>query len=141
MSRELNLKSQEPNIKQYQNTNIQGSKRYDLEERTLNYAGRTNSYVNNLPRTISNLQNGKQLVRAAGSIGANYIEANEALSKKDFAMRVKISRKEARESRYCLQLTSPDNKQESEKFALIQESTELIKILSAIILKSSMFKV
>jgi len=42
------------------------------------------------------------LVRASGSVGANYIEANESLSKKDFLMRVKICRKEAKESRYWL---------------------------------------
>ena len=83
-----NDKSQAPNIKQYQNTKSQNSKRYDLEDRTLKYAKRINQYVKMLPKTIPNIENAKQLVRAAGSIGANYIEANEALSKKDFAMRI-----------------------------------------------------
>ncbi len=68
--------------------------KYDLEERCLNFAKRVNDYVNKLPRTIPNIENGKQLVRAAGSTGANYIEANEALSKKDFRLRIKISKKE-----------------------------------------------
>ena len=61
-------------------------KQYDLEERCFNFAKRVNVYVNKLPKTIPNIENGKQLVRAAGSVGANYIEANEAMSKKDFKM-------------------------------------------------------
>ncbi len=52
-----------------------------------------------LSRTIGNIEDGKQVVRASGSVGANYIEANESLSKKDFVMRIKICRKEAKESR------------------------------------------
>ncbi len=76
--------NQIPNFKQHN---------YDLEERTFSFAKRINRYVNKLPRTLSNVEVGKQLVRAAGSVGANYIEANEALSKKDFVMRIKISKK------------------------------------------------
>ena len=67
------------------------SKQYDLVERCLNFAKRVNIYVNKLSRTIPNIENGRQLVRTAGSVGANYIEANEALSKKDFLFRIKIS--------------------------------------------------
>jgi len=62
------------------------NKRYDLEERCLQFAKRVNAYVNKLPRSISNIENSKQLVRSGGSVGANYIEANESLSKKDFIM-------------------------------------------------------
>jgi hypothetical protein len=72
------------------------NKTYDLEERSFRFAKRINAYVKKLPRTICNIENGKQLVRSGGSVGANYIEANEALSKKDFIMRVKISKKEAK---------------------------------------------
>ncbi|RZJ56361.1 MAG: four helix bundle protein [Flavobacterium sp.] len=57
-----------------------------------------------LPRTIQTIEDGKQLVRSSGSVGANYIEANESLSKKDFCYRVKICRKEAKESIYWLTL-------------------------------------
>ena len=78
----------------------EGSKRYDLEERTLQFAKDVRAFVKSLPRTIANEQDIRQLVRASGSVGANYIEANEPLSKKDFVMRIKISRKEAKESRY-----------------------------------------
>lgn len=78
----------------------QNPKQYDLGERTLKFAKRVIAYVNELPKTISNIEIGKQLIRACGSVGANYLEAEEALSKKDFVMRIKISRKEAKESRY-----------------------------------------
>ena len=117
-------------------TKIQNSKQYDLEERTLNFAKRVNDYVNKLPKTISNVENGKQLVRSAGSVGANYIEANESLSKRDFVMRVKICRKEAKESRYWLILTQPLKDYLDEKNYLIQEATELMKIFGAILEKS-----
>ncbi len=72
---------------------ISNSKQYDLEERCLNFANRVNIYANKLSKTIPNIENEKQLVKSAGSIGANYIEANESLSKKDFKMRIKISKK------------------------------------------------
>src|ERR1051326_680960 len=77
---------------------------YDLEDRTLEFAKRVRTFVKQLPRTLSNTEDVKQLIRASGSVGANYIEANEALSKKDFLMRIKISRKEAKESRFFLRL-------------------------------------
>ena len=72
-------------------------------------------------------------------MGANYIEANEALSKKDFCMRIRISRKEAKESRYWLKLINVENNGmlEKERQELVQESTELVKILSSILEKSS----
>ncbi|KKW17107.1 MAG: hypothetical protein UY56_C0003G0007 [Parcubacteria group bacterium GW2011_GWA1_50_14] len=112
------------------------SKRYNLEERSLEFARRVNSYVRKLPKDIPNIENGKQLVCSAGSVGANYIEANEALSKKDFVMRVKISKKEAKESRFWLWLTEPLQEHRKEKDALIQEVTELMKIFGAILEKS-----
>ena len=46
----------------------------------------------------------RQLIRSSGSVGANYIEANESLGRKDFAMRIKICRKESKESIYRLRL-------------------------------------
>ncbi len=85
----------------------QSSKIYDLRERTLRFAKRVRNYVKNLPRTISNIEDARQLIKASGSAGANYIEAEEALSRKDFVMRSKISRKESKESAYWLELTEP----------------------------------
>jgi four helix bundle protein len=74
----------------------QNSKPYDLEERTLRFAKEIIQFVKTLPRALANNEVAKQVIRSSGSIGANYIEANEALSRKDFIMRIKISRKEAK---------------------------------------------
>ena len=119
-------------------TKNQNSKTYDLEDRTLAFAKKVRALVKKLPKTLSNIEDGKQLVRASGSVGANYIEANESLSKKDFIMRIKICRKEAKESRYWLRLLETNHKQEQEKTRknLINEATELMKIFGAILQKS-----
>jgi four helix bundle protein len=84
------------------------------------------------------LEDVRQLVRASGSIGANYIEANESLSKKDFLMRIRIARKEAKESRYWLELLDPgsDASVVASRQALVQEAIELMKIMAAILRKS-----
>jgi four helix bundle protein len=114
------------------------TKQYDLEERTYEFAKRVRAFLKKLPRSISNAEDSKQLARSSGSVGANYIEANEALSKKDFNMRAKISRKEAKESRFWLKLVDIENDVdlEREKRQLIQEATELTSIFGAIVRKS-----
>jgi four helix bundle protein len=113
-------------------------KQYDLEDRTFQFAKDIRVFVKRLPRNICNLEDGKQVVRASGSVGANYIEANEALSKKDFQLRIKICRKEAKESRYWLKLvdTGGDKSLETDRMNLIGESTELMKIFAAIMRNS-----
>ena len=120
-------------------TKIQNSKPiYDLEERTFQFAKAARLFVKTLPKTIANIEDGKQLVKASGSVGANYREANESLSKKDFSMRIKISRKEAKESAYWLRLIHETNnlKNADEAKSLIKEANELKKILSSILEKS-----
>jgi four helix bundle protein len=114
------------------------SKPYDLEERALEFAKRVRKFVKQLPKSIANQEDGRQLIKASGSVGANYIEANESLGKKDFRMRIKISRKEAKESRYWLRLvdTYDDKELEIERGYLIQESTELMNIFGSILQKS-----
>lgn len=114
------------------------TKMYDLEERTLNFSKKIRFFVKNLPKTIGNIEDGKQLIRSSGSVGANYIEANESLSKKDFLMRIKICRKEIKESRYWLNLldTRGNKLLENETSALIKEATELMMIFGSIIRKS-----
>ncbi|MCL5016175.1 MAG: four helix bundle protein [Patescibacteria group bacterium] len=108
------------------------SKSYDLEERTLGFAKRVRDYVRKLPKTISNFEYAKQLIRSSGSQAANYIEANESLSKKDFIFRVKISKKETKESLLWVRLTEPTKGQEAEKEYLLREAGELIRIFGAI---------
>ena len=114
------------------------TKQYDLEERTFEFANNVREFVKSLPRTVTNEQDIRQLVRASGSVGANYIEANESLSKKDFVMRIKISRKEAKESRYWLPLLDTGDKQSLDKtrVALIQEASELMNIFGSIVRRS-----
>jgi len=119
-------------------TKIQNSKPvYDLEERTLQFAKAVRLFVKTLPKTIANIEDGKQVVKASGSVGANYREANESLSKKDFLMRIKISRKEAKESAYWLRLIHETNNLDNADVAqsLMQEANELKKIFSSIIEK------
>ncbi len=114
------------------------TKTYDLEERTLEFAKSVRLFVKQLPKSTANVEDGKQVIRSSGSVGANYIEANEALSKKDFIFRIKICRKEAKESRYWLRLIDTDNSKtltgQCQKLA--KESQELMNIFGAILHKS-----
>ncbi len=110
---------------------------YDLGERTFLFAQEVRSLVKQLERTLANVEDARQLVRASGSVGANYIEANEALSKKDFAMRIKISRKEAKESGFFLRLLDNSAQPLDERRGkLVQESGELVSIFTAILRKT-----
>ncbi len=111
-------------------------KQYDLEGRTFKFASDCRDFITGLPRNLSNLEYSKQLIRSSGSVAANYIEANEALSKKDFIMRIKICRKEAKESRLWLRLVLVRNMMKKTQQDLIRESTELMKIFGAILEKS-----
>jgi four helix bundle protein len=113
-------------------------RRFDLEERSLAFARQVVAFCKSLPKSEHNVEYAKQLLRSAGSIGANYIEANEALGLKDFLMRIRIARKEAKESVYWLRLitTTNDASLQLAGSTLIIEGIELKKILSAIILKT-----
>ncbi len=115
----------------------QNKKKYGLEERTLRFAKRCRMLVKQLPKTIGNIEDGKQLVRASGSVHANFIEFVEAISKKDAFHRIKISRKEAKESRSWLYLIDIGNMTDlkQERNDLIQEATELMRIFGSIIEK------
>jgi four helix bundle protein len=108
----------------------------DLEERTFRFAQEIRGFVKGLPRTMGNTEDVRQLIRASGSVAANWIEANEALSKKDFLLRAKICRKEAKESRLFLRLieTNPATTEKAQKLAA--EARELMLIFSTIISKN-----
>ena len=120
-------------------TKKQNPKQYDLEDRTFEFAKKVRIFVKKLRKTIANIEDGKQVIKSSGSVGANYIEANESLSKKDFIMRIKICRKEAKESRYWLRLidTNDEPEQETERKYLIKEAGELMNIFGAILQKSN----
>lgn len=111
--------------------------KYDLEDRTFRFAENILKLVNNTSMTLSNRELAKQLIRSGCSVGANYIEANEALSKKDFLYRIKICRKESKETLYWLRLIEPNPKTSELREQLVQESTELTKIFGAILRNSS----
>ncbi|MFH1360156.1 MAG: four helix bundle protein [Candidatus Omnitrophota bacterium] len=114
------------------------TKEYDLEERTEKYAKNVIQLCKKLAQNTINFELIEQVVSASGSVGANYIEANEALSKKDFFHRIKICRKESKESRYWLRLiVSANSTCEKEASPLIQESTELMNIFGAILKKNT----
>jgi four helix bundle protein len=115
----------------------ESSKRFDLEERTLQFAKRTRAFVKALAKTIGNVEDARQVIRSSGSVGANYIEANEALSKKDFVLRIKICRKEAKESRYWLRLIETlEAGAAGERESLLQEAQELMNIFGSIVRKN-----
>jgi four helix bundle protein len=107
---------------------------FDLEDRTFQFAQRVRLLVKRLPKTLGNIEDGKQVVRSSGSVGANYIEANESLGDKDFLMRIKISRKESKESHYWLRLLDVEGRPEleQERCPLVQEALELTLIFGAI---------
>jgi four helix bundle protein len=114
------------------------TKRYDLEDRTFRFAARVRQFVKALPRTMGNLSDSRQVINSSGSMGANYIEANDAISRKDFLHRIRICRKESKETVYWLRLLDigenpavQDHRQE-----LVQEATELMRIFAAILRKS-----
>lgn len=114
-----------------------GAKPRDLEDRTFLFAESVRGFVGHLPKSIANTEDVRQLVRASGSVAANWIEADEALSKKDFLMRVKICRKEAKESRLFLRLVDPGSERATHRETLSGEARELTLIFSAIIRKAS----
>ena len=110
---------------------------YDLEERAFAFAVEVRSFLKKLPKTTANLEDGRQLVRSSGSVGANYIEANEKVSKADFIYRIRVCKKEAKESTYWLRLIDSDESVEldKERQRLMSESVELAKIFGAILKK------
>lgn len=112
------------------------AEKWDLEKRTSEYAKSVIRLCKGLPRNPINDRLIDQVVGSSGSVGANYREANDALGKKDFAQRLKISRREAKESLYWLELISEANANKNlEINSLIRESEELKNILSSIIIK------
>ena len=110
---------------------------YNLEQRTFAFAHRVRLFLKQLPRTSANSEDSQQLIRASGSVGANYLEANDALGKKDFLMRIRISRKEAKESGYWLRLLELDGNPElgAERTVLVDEAQQLVRIFSSIVAK------
>jgi len=112
-------------------------KKYDLEDRTERFSLRVRDLCRLLKKDIINREYILQLIRSAASIGANYIEANDKLGEKDLRFRIRISKKEAKETKYWLKhiLTYDVDELEEERLLLFQEADELMKIFAAILRK------
>ena len=116
--------------------NNDNQKPYDLEDRTFNFAKASRRFVKALPRTIANIEDVKQLVRASGVDWGQLHRSQRSNWKKDFVMKVKICRREAKESGYWLRLLDTGEKLEVQRDNLVGEATELMKIFGAIIRES-----
>jgi four helix bundle protein len=112
---------------------MKGRQKFDIQERTFEFAVRVVKLVNRLPRTVAAIEIGKQVVRAATSIGSNVEEADAAESKRDFIHKMSIAHKEARETRYWLRIVKAALLDDDKVQALIQESDELVRILYTIV--------
>jgi four helix bundle protein len=99
------------------------------------FAERVRDFCLKLPRNVVNQEFIGQLLRAGSSPGANYIEANEPIGDKDFKMKIRICRRESKESRYWLRLviTDKSTEMENERTILMQEAREFVLIFNAIL--------
>lgn len=121
-------------------TNIQqGVKIFDLRERILAFVLAVINLANKLPENRINRIFIDQIIRSASGMGSNYEEADGSPTKKEFAYKMSIVKKEGKETKYWLILikTTNDTKFTQEINGLLQENEELIKIISKIIIKSS----
>lgn len=110
--------------------------KYDLEERTACFGEAVIRFAKKLPRDVIGNALISQIVRAGTSVGANYCEADDAVSKKDFRNKIGTCKKEARETKYWLRMivtAEPSVKMEAR--VLWQEAKELHLIFAAIIRK------
>jgi len=131
-----NSKKQTMTDNQKYNNQTKTNKKYDLEERTLTFAKQVVRVCKDLPQNTVNFKLVDQLIRSAGSIGANYREANDALGKKDFVHRLRIARKEAKETVFWLELIIEAHQELEQNIRkIINECIEIRNILSAIIKK------
>jgi len=109
-------------------------KTFDLEERTLNFAINVRNFVVKLGNDNRvNSSYLSQVLRSSSSIGANYIEAVESLGKKDYLMRLKICRKESKETMYWFKLIMVPLSLQNESQSLAQEADELTKIFGSLV--------
>ena len=109
-------------------------RRFDLEERTTKFAEAVINFTKKLPKDIRYQSIIVQLVRAATSIGANYCEADDAQSKKDFCHKIYLCKKEARETKYWLRIIARTfDVFKDEAKVLWREAQELNLIFAAIV--------
>ena len=127
-------------IKEIQNSKYQNFRlknaRYDLEDRTLRFARDCIDLCKTLTKDTINIELISQLVRSSGSVGANYREANDSTTKKSFYHCIGISRREAKESKYWLELILHANGKFSGKIEpIIDEALQLVRIFASIVIR------
>lgn len=109
----------------------------DIHERIYKFVIRVLNLIKYIPKTPENIVLIGQIIRSATSMGANDQEADGTISRKDFVAKYSIVRKEGKETNYWLKIISDTNpKLKSRMNDLINESEELIKIVSSIIFKT-----
>jgi len=110
---------------------------HPLEERCHEFAKKIRKFCRKLKIDVANFEDIKQLARASGSVGANYIEANENVGKGDLRYRIRVCRKESKESMHFLGLVEvfEDKYLEDERLSLIDEASQLRKIFSSMLTK------
>jgi four helix bundle protein len=116
------------------NTVERSSKGQDIRERTFHFGVRIVKMVDRLPRTVAGYALARQVIRSGTGIGANLEEADAGESTDDFIHKMKISLKEAQETRYWLRtILEAELLTDDETKALLKESDELVRIINAII--------
>lgn len=132
------IEVQDPGLKVQDRLQVKGSssqnKKYVLKERLLEYSRLVIRISKNMPRDIECEIIRRQLTRSACSVGANYTEADGSISKKDFINKVSIARKEAKESKYWIQVASGSYVSTEKADYLNKKADEIIRILSSIII-------
>lgn len=110
---------------------------HPLEERCHQFGKRVRVFCRKLKKDIANIEDIKQLIKSSGSVGANYIEANENVGKGDLKYRIKVCRKESKESMHFLGLIElfGDQELEKERNELVDEAIQLRRIFSSMIKK------
>lgn len=113
---------------------VKVEKIFDIKQRTFRFGVRIVKLVGKLPRTVAGIEVGRQLVRAGTSVGSNTEEADAGVSRKDFVNHIRIARKEAKESRYWLNMIAAAGLLDDPEIgALTAEAGELVRILSGIV--------
>lgn len=110
---------------------------HPLEERCHQFGKRVRAFCRKVKKDLANIEDIKQLVKASGSVGANYIEANENVGRGDLKYRQKVCRKESKESMHFIGLIElfDDGELEKERIFLVDEAIQLRKIFTAMIKK------
>jgi len=108
-------------------------KKFDLEDRTLRFSKSCIDLCKVLRRDSINSELISQLVRSSGSVGANYREANDSITKRDFYHRIGICKRESKETKYWLELVLHSNPDLSDKMgSLVDEALQLARIFASI---------